>query len=240
MTTILAHGAFLLFTAFVAGWAAWALFSWGRYGHDAGTQSGAGAEHFVPDYEVVELFQTRVHAPAALTLSAAQSTSLDSSMLIRGIFRAREMMMRSRIGKPFPAGGVVDQMRTLGWSTLESVPRREVVLGSVTQPWRGNVVFSALPPEEFVAFHEPGFVKIVVVIAAVPVDESTSIFRIETLVATTDALARERFRRYWAVFSPGILLIRQLALGAVKRTAEERYREVRRDSAPPSTMIARP
>ena len=240
MTTILVRGAFLLFAAFVAGWAAWALFSWKRYGQDAGTRSGAGAEHFVPDYEVVELFQTCVHDPAALTLSAAQSTSLDSSVLIRGIFRARELLMRSRIGKPFPAGGVVDQMRTLGWSTLESVPRREVVLGSVTQPWRGDVVFSPLPAEEFVAFHEPGFVKIVVAITAIPVDDSTSIFRIETLVATTDALARKRFRRYWAVFSPGILLIRQLALRAVKRKAEERYREVRRDSALPPTMIAQP
>ncbi len=132
--------------------------------------------------------------------------------------------MRSHVGKPFPAGGVVDQMRAIGWSTLDSVPRREIVLGAVTQPWRSDVVFSALSPEEFIGFHEPGFVKIVVVIAADPVDESNSIFRIETLVATTDSLARKRFRRYWSVFSPGILLIRQLALGAVKRNAEERYR----------------
>jgi hypothetical protein len=118
-------------------------------------------------------------------------------------------------------------MRALGWSTLDTVPRSTIVLGAVTQPWRSDVVFRALPPEDFIAFREPGFVKIVVVIAADSIDESTSTFRIVTLVATTDAAARKRFRRYWAVFSPGILLIRQLALGAVKHNAEERYRQVR-------------
>jgi hypothetical protein len=49
-------------------------------------------------------------------------------------------------------------------------------------------------------------------------------FRTETRVATTDAYARERFRRYWAVFSPGILLIRRASLRLVKADAERRYR----------------
>lgn len=227
MTRILVRSTLFLWGAFAIGWATWAVVSWTRYGHDAGTLSGVGAERFVPDYEVVELFQTRVHAPGPLTFSAAQSTSLNSSALLRGIFRTRELLMGGHVGKPMPAGGVVDQMRALGWSTLDTVPGREIVLGAVTQPWRGDVVFKGLPPDEFIAFHEPGFVKIVVDIAAVPVDGSTSIFRIETLVATTDSSSRMRFRRYWAVFSPGILLIRELALGAVKRDAEERYRRAR-------------
>ena len=97
---------------------------------------------------------------------------------------------------------------------------------TVTQPWRGNVVFRSLPPQEFVAFREPDFVKIVVVIAAIPIDDSSSVFRIETLVGTTDATARARFRRYWSVFSPGILLIRELALHQVTRDAEALYRKM--------------
>jgi hypothetical protein len=238
--TIVVRSALILFCAGVVGWAAWALVSWARYGHDAGTRTGAGAEHFLPDFEVDELFRTRVRAPARLTLSVAESTSLNSSPLIRGIFRARELLMRSRIEKPFPAGGLVDQMRTLGWSTLDSVPHREIVLGTVTQPWHGDVVFRALPPEAFIAFHEPGYVKIVVVIAATPVDDSTSDLRIETLVATTDSSARKRFRSYWSVFSPGILLIRQIALRDVKRDAEERYRNARRDPTLRSSPIVTP
>jgi hypothetical protein len=39
-------------------------------------------------------------------------------------------------------------------------------------------------------------------------------------VSTTDATARRRFRRYWAVMSPGILLIRYEMLRLVRREAE--------------------
>jgi hypothetical protein len=33
------------------------------------------------------------------------------------------------------------------------------------------------------------------------------------------------FRRYWSIFSPGILLIRREALRVVRAEAERRYRE---------------
>jgi hypothetical protein len=44
---------------------------------------------------------------------------------------------------------------------LAEVPGREVVVGAVTQPGYSNVVFRPLPPEEFIAFREPDYVKIV-------------------------------------------------------------------------------
>ncbi len=37
-------------------------------------------------------------------------------------------------------------------------------------------------------------------------------------------MARERFRRYWAMFSPGILIIRYEGLRLVKAEAERRVR----------------
>ena len=52
-------------------------------------------------------------------------------------------------------------------------------------------------------------------------------FRTETRVTTTDAEARTKFRRYWSVFSPGIVLIRWLALEPVRREAERRVRTTR-------------
>ena len=48
-------------------------------------------------------------------------------------------------------------------------------------------------------------------------------FRTETRVHTTDARSRRLFRRYWAVFSPGILLIRRASLKLVKAEAERRF-----------------
>ena len=69
-------------------------------------------------------------------------------------------------------------------------------MGAVTQPWRADVVFRPLPPEEFAAFHEPDYVKIVWTLRADSLGTTGSIFRTETRVLTTDPTARSKFRRY--------------------------------------------
>jgi hypothetical protein len=97
-------------------------------------------------------------------------------------------------------------------------------MGAVTQPWYANVVFRPLPPDEFVSFDQPGYVKIVWTLRADPTGRRTSVFRTETRVVTTDATARAKFRWYWAKFSPGIVLIRWLSLGPTRRDAERRAR----------------
>jgi hypothetical protein len=73
------------------------------------------------------------------------------------------------------------------------------------------------------SFDEPGFVKIAWTVAADSVDPESSIAWTETRVATTDADARSRFRRYWSVFSPGILIIRREGMRVVRAAAERRY-----------------
>jgi hypothetical protein len=67
-------------------------------------------------------------------------------------------------------------------------------------------------------------VKIAWTLRADPVDGEASIFRTETRAIATDAIARARFRRYWAFASPGIALIRHLSLRPLQREAERRAR----------------
>jgi hypothetical protein len=98
------------------------------------------------------------------------------------------------------------------------------VVGAVTQPWEPVVRFHALPPDEFAAFDDPGYAKIVWTLAAEPLGPEESIARTETRVQTTDTMSREHFRRYWAALSPGIVLIRYEALRLVKAEAEARVR----------------
>jgi hypothetical protein len=109
---------------------------------------------------------------------------------------------------------------------LAEVPGREVVVGAVTQPWKANVVFRAVAPDEFAAFDEPDYVKIVWTLRADPIGAAASVFRTETRALATDAAARRAFRRYWAVFSPGIIAIRRMMLGPVKAEAERRAQSV--------------
>jgi len=101
-------------------------------------------------------------------------------------------------------------------------------MGAVTQPWNAKVIFRPLTPDEFVAFNEPGYVKIVWTLRADPVGPAGSIFRHETRVTTTDTAARAKFRRYWSCFSPGIKLIRWLLLPSVRTEAERRAEKLHR------------
>ena len=89
------------------------------------------------------------------------------------------------------------------------------------------MVFRALPPEKFSAFHEPGYVKIVWTLRADPIDGGHSIFSTETRAIATDPIARSKFRTYWSFLSPGIILIRLAAVRALRAEAERHVREVR-------------
>ena len=120
--------------------------------------------------------------------------------------------------------GLLAETLAIGWGVLAEVPDREIVVGAVTQPWEPVVTFHPLPREEFAAFDEPGYAKIVWTLAADPLGPNESTFVTRTRVATTDSMARERFRRYWAAFSPGILIIRYEGLRLVKAEAQRRTR----------------
>ena len=57
------------------------------------------------------------------------------------------------------------------------------------------MTFRALPPDQFAAFNEPGYVKIAWTIRADAISETESVFRTETRAIATDPDARTRFRR---------------------------------------------
>ncbi|MCM3881982.1 MAG: hypothetical protein ND807_17880 [Vicinamibacterales bacterium] len=190
----------------------------------ARAESDALLDRFMPVYEVVEHHHIRVHAPASITVAAAKELNLNDSALVRAIFRAREIVLRTKPGGKLHSRGIIAETRALGWGVLAEVPDREIVMGAVTQPWMGNVRFRSVPPEAFAAFNEPAYAKIVWTLRADPCGVSDSDFITETRVTTTDAFARAKFRRYWTYVSPGIVLIRIMSIRLVKREAERRYR----------------
>lgn len=205
----------------------WVLWSWARYGRasrPAREDADRLLDQFMPVYDVAERHHVRVNAPADVTFAAATEMDLERSPLARAIFRARELIMSGRTARWPEPRGLLAQMRSLGWGVLAETPGREIVMGAVTQPWNARVVFRALPPTEFAACDEPNCVKIVWTLRADPGGPQQSVFRTETRVIATDPVARSRFRRYWAFVSPGVILIRRLLLGPLKREAESRAR----------------
>jgi hypothetical protein len=211
--------------------------AWHRYGHvrlPSPDEQDPLLDQFMPEYEVAERHHVRVAAPAATVLSVAVDIDLHQSLIARGLFRARELLLGANPDAVERPRGLLAQMTSLGWRVLAEEPGRELVVGSVTQPWLANVVFRGVSPADFRAFSEPGYVKIVWTLRADRLSDGESIFRTETRVATTDATARAKFRWYWARFSPGIVLIRRVLLGPLKTTAERRFRRATTDELPPA------
>ncbi|HQZ40424.1 MAG TPA: hypothetical protein PLH72_15425 [Vicinamibacterales bacterium] len=207
--------------------------TWLRYGHPADAASPEEQDElldrFMPVYEVGERHHVRISAPAALTLEAAKEMDLLQAPVVRALIRGRELILGATPDDQPRPRGLVKEMKALGWGVLAEIPDHEIVVGAVTQPWEASVVFRGVPPDEFAAFDEPGYVKIVWTLRADPVGETESVFRTETRVVSTDPAARAKFRRYWSLFSPGIILIRWASLMPLKREAERRTREGRPD-----------
>lgn len=205
----------------VVGWGAYAAITWLTFGR---TRSARGTDplmdRYMPRHDIVEVHRTRVAAPPSVTWSAARAMDLQDSPVVHTIFRARELILGATPGARPPHESFIDELLSIGWGVLADVPGRQMVFGAVTQPWQANVVFRALPPETFAAFDATGYVKIVVTIAVDSVGPRASMLRTETRALATDPASRAKFRRYWAVFSPGILLIRTEMLKLVRHEAE--------------------
>jgi hypothetical protein len=199
--------------------------TYARFGRVPGTaERNPLFDRLMPDYEVRERHSVYVAAPAEITLAAARDISFQDSRIARTIFALRALPARLLGAPPAPTERwpVFDEVTALGWRELAQTPGRQVIMGAVTQPWRQEVHFLGLPAEEFVAFREPGYTKIAWTLEVEPAGPSSSVFSTETRVMTMDPVSRERFRRYWALLSPGILIIRYEIFRLVRVEAERR------------------
>ena len=179
-------------------------------------------DQFVSHADVRERHEALVAAPARLTFDVAENFELDSLPIVRTLFWLRAKLLGARYEAWHR--GLLGEMEQIGWQKLAYTPGRELVMGAAAQPWVGDVKFRAIPPETFAVFDEPGLVKIAWTLEAEPVGPALTRFATETRVIATDEDARKRFRAYWRKFGLGILLIRWVAVPAVKREAERRYK----------------
>jgi hypothetical protein len=206
-------------------YAAYASVTWWKYGKPAKPVADEHDElldRFMPAYEVVERHHVYVNASAGVTLATARALDVMANPIARAVFKTRALVLGGTTDKRQLPRPLAEQMEAIGWRVLAELPDKEIVFGAVTKPWEAEPEFRGVAPAEFAAFTEPGYVKIVWTLRADAIGESASVFRTETRVATTDAMARARFRRYWAFAAPGVAVIRSLMLGPVKCQAERR------------------
>ncbi len=157
---------------------------------------------------------------AALAVSTREMVLSSALLAIRGlpglVTRRRLPSLGSR--RPFW------EALPSGPGFLELIEPRDhyAAVGYVGRPWKpaaeGRDLASA---EEFAAFDEPGFAKVVMDLAARP-DREGSVLRTETRIHLTDESARRAFGRYWALVRLGSIAIRKDWLRAARRRATRR------------------
>ena len=187
-------------------------------------------DKYLPTSEFRDYHEARVAAEPQRAYDALRDLDLMKSPMIRALFALRttpSLFRASALTQRTPGPSSFVQMSLdAGMVILEEIPGQELVAGTVTQPWRPVVKFKGLPGPEFIAFAEPGFTKIAWNIAVTPAEPGYSLVSTETRVAGTDAGSRRKFLFYWFVFSPGIRLIRRIALRLLKLELETGRRAV--------------
>jgi hypothetical protein len=102
------------------------------------------------------------------------------------------------------------------WTLLSEEP---VALGLLWTPPAGGV---KRPADEFAAFDEPGFAKVVWTLEVAAFGAGHALLTTETGTETTDERATRRLALMWPLISPFALLLRRQVVRAIKAEAESR------------------
>lgn len=184
-------------------------------------------DRYLPRFDLTEVHEVEVDAPPEVTFDAIRKTELRDP-LIDTLFGIRELsnrLARKLSGTPMPP-----RPRTLtfadiakpemGWIPLAEDPGIEFVIGSVGRFWRKDYGWRPVNPVDFAGFSEPGYAKLALGFLVQPAGFGRSTLRYEARTATTDEIARKRFRRYWRVIRPGVAIVMRRALRRIKVEAE--------------------
>ena len=177
-------------------------------------------------FDVTQVCETTIRALPSEVYEAMLGTDLRDP-LIDALFALRELPQRisRRLRRHGPAPEATRV--TFGdiatgpiWVRLAEEPGVELVVGSIGRFWEKDYGWRPIAAEQFEAFQEPGYCKVVLSLAVLPSTSGLTILRYEARTATTDTVAARRFRRYWRLIRLGVALVMRHALHRIKTQAE--------------------
>ncbi len=104
-----------------AAYATYAGLTWLRYGRASPPTADAAdplLDEFMPVYEIAERHHIRVAAPADITFYAACDQDMMASLVVRAIFKARELVLRSDADTTPRPRGLLALAKSIGWACL--------------------------------------------------------------------------------------------------------------------------
>lgn len=159
---------------------------------------------FLPNYDDRAGYSVEVRASADSAVAALLASPCAPDRLVATLLRLRGLETSAT---------VEELLVSIGFGVLYRAPT-EVVFGAAGRPWtkRGGIhAFEAA---------QPGDLRVVVDMRAVPLDAGRCLLSTETRVQATNETARRAFARYWRVVKPFSGLIRRRWLRAAASVAQ--------------------
>ncbi len=179
-------------------------------------------DDFMSEYQFYERHETTVAVPPARVLRAAQQVRVSDIPVAVLLMRIRAMAGGNFHWSPKGARPILDRHAPPrgGCLMLESDDPGEIVGGMVGRPWSNARPPRMSTPEEFLAFDEPGNIKVTFNMAVSDLGGGRTRLSTETRIVAVDDAARRTFGCYWRVIYPGSAIIRRVWLDAIVALAE--------------------
>jgi hypothetical protein len=184
----------------------------------------------LPTFDVTEVHSIEVRARPEIVFSAIKDVRLDEiSCLVRLLLALRSvperMVGRKGLTAP-PARPLLSYMLDNGFVLLGEEQQREIAFGrmapaSIGRVWKpsSNVNVPLSGPEQFLAFHDPDYIKIAANLTMEPDDEGGFVVRTESRCLALSRQALREFLPYWRIIRPFSGLIRRLWLRGIRTHA---------------------
>ena len=180
----------------------------------------ARLDEFAPEHQFNEVHGIRIRAPRNRAYRAIKEVTAGEIAMFRALTWIRRLGRKgpeSILDPPKDEPILAVATRT-GFLLLADDLEQEIVVGAVVLAPAG--VKKPRTPEQFKQIADPGFAKATMSFRIEDVGDGTCLVSTETRVHATDAPARRRFGRYWALIRPASGFLRRMWLRAIKRRAE--------------------
>jgi hypothetical protein len=179
-------------------------------------------DDFLPEYQFAEYHEGSVQAPKERVEEAVRQVSIADMPAAVFLMRLRAIAGGELAAPPPDTRPILDMMAQpgSGFLPLDVSDPAELVYGMVGRPWTNEAPPPVSTPEQFLAFDQPGHIRVAFNIRTI--DEGGGIFRVSTETRTlgNDDSARRLFSRYWRLIYPGSAIIRRVWLDAIISRAE--------------------
>ncbi|MGZ8734093.1 MAG: hypothetical protein ACXW1M_02785 [Acidimicrobiia bacterium] len=186
------------------------------------TPGSVALDALIPSPGLRQLDTVDLALPIGEAWAVMRHTDLGGSPSLRALFAIRTLPSRlgGRDHEPLRIrlDDLVSTEDRPGFSVLVDEPPHAVAVGAIGTVWRPEIDFvHVTDAEEYVAFAEPGYVRVAWAIELTPLGDRATRVTVEVRVDATDVESWKRFRRYFRFVGPFSRFIRRDLLATLGR-----------------------